>query len=789
MFKNHLKIAARNLLKYKVYSFINIAGLAIGMACCLLILLYVQHELAYDHFHEKADRIYRILRHGRVQDSDYTIPVNPAPLAETLVREFPEVLAATRMLSVKAFAECVVKYADKQFVENRILFADSTFFDIFTFSLLLGNSRTALDKPNRVVITEAMAQKYFGDENPMGKTLRINIGGNADLAFTITGVAKDVPPNSHFHFDFLPSLVTLDWSRSTSWGQNAFYTYFLLSKGYSAAQLEAKLPQLVQKYIARTMQFDDRFFVQPLTAIHLRSNYDLELEPNSDIIYVYIFSIIAFIVLLSACINFMNLATARSANRVREIGVRKVLGASRGQLLRQFLSESTILSVIAVLFAVGLLELFLPLFNRLAERQIAVDFTSNSFLLAGLIGMGLLVGILAGSYPAFFLSSFRPIVALRGKPQQGTRGAWLRSGLVFLQFAISIVLIIGTFVVERQLHYVRNKRLGFDKEHVVVISRASALGPRWQAFKHELMWSPNVIHTAGSSSVPGRYFDSTVFEAEGMDESQRLWYVFADEGFIETMGMEMVAGRNFSPEFATETSAFILNETAVKKLGWENAVGKKLAGNARTGAIIGVVKDFHFESLHQEIHPLVMLFATSPSYLSVRVRQANLHQTLTFLEEKWRSFVPDQPFEYSFLDEAFDKLYRSEERLEQIFGYFSTLAIFIACLGLFGLASFTAEQRTKEIGIRKVLGASVASILFLLSKDFGKLVLLANFIAWPVAWYAMNRWLQNYAYRIEIGWWVFALAGGLALIIAFATVSTQAFKAALANPVQVLRYE
>jgi len=526
----------------------------------------------------------------------------------------------------------------------------------------------------------------------------------------------------------------------------------------------------------------------------LHSHLAYEIEPNGNVIYVYIFSAIAVIILLIACINFMNLATAHSASRSREIGVRKVLGSNRSQLVRQFLSESILMSCIAFLLALVLVELLLPTFNRLAGKQVETEYLGNAPVSLIIVGLALLVGMLAGSYPAFLLSSFHPVAALKGKLSASKSAAGIRSGLVVFQFAISIALIVGTLVVQQQLQYFQSKNLGFEKEQVLVIKKAHALMGKYETFKQELLQNSSVISAAISHTIPGKLFGLNGYHIENdpPEKSYSMNVLYADYDFVKTMGMEVIAGRDFSREFAKDTSAVLLNEAAARLLGWSEPMGKQLlmpGDKTWRGAVVGVVKDFHFASLHQEIRPLVIHNAAYAQFLSLRMRSENIPATLAFIASKWRAFAPEQPLDYFFLDENFNGLYQAEQRTGKIAGAFTVLAVFIAVLGLFGLASFAAEQRTKEIGIRKVLGASVAGIVRLLSKEFVKLVLVANLIAWPIAYYVMNKWLQDFAYRINIGWWVFALAGGIALIIALLTVSTQAIKAALANPVEALRYE
>lgn len=804
MLKSYLKIALRNLLKHKAYSFINIAGLAVGLACCLLISLYVKDELSYDRYHAKADRIFKVATEVRSAEKQSQFALTPAPLAEALARDFPEVETTTRLFTF--FGEGLVRYGEKRFNEPRIYFGDSTFFDVFSIPLLRGEIKTALAQPNTVVLSESAARKYFGSNDPLGKTLSIN---NDGLDLQVAGVMQDIPANTHFHCDFLISLSTTRMSRNPSFITNInFHTYAVLRPNASAQTLEAKFPEAIKKYVAAQVAarfgqsfeeftaagIETKWQLVPITDIHLRSRREYEIEANGNIATVYLFAAIAAIVLLIACINFMNLAAARSASRAKEIGVRKVIGSNRLQLLRQFLTESLLLSFLALLAGLVLVELFLPTFNQLAGKQIETSFFANAASIAILLGVTLLVGLLAGSYPAFVLSAMRPVLVLKSSSPVSASGTWIRRGLVVFQFAISVALIAGTFIVHSQLGFVLNRSLGFDKEQVLVIKRASALGQQRETFKQRLLQNPSVNNVAASTTLPGKLYGRSTYRALGApaENSHAMHEMYVDENFLPTLGIALKSGRNFSREFATDTSAVILNEAAAKLFGWANPLGQTLTQPGDSlwrAAVIGVVKDFHFESLHKPIQPLVILHQPFFQYLSVRLRPENFAATVQAVESLWKEFVPQQPFEFSFLDQDFDAQYRAEERTGKIFGLFAALAIFIACLGQFGLASHTIQKRTKEIGVRKVLGASATSIVGLLSKEFVRLVVMAVLIAAPMAYYIMNRWLQDFAYRIEIGWWVFALAGGVALLIALITVSTQAIKAALANPVEALRYE
>ena len=814
MFKNYLKIAARNLLKHRAYSFINVLGLAIGMACCILIMLYVQHELSYDRHHKNAERIFRVAADIKFGGNHYQMAVAPAPMAEALVRDFPEVASAARFRNYGS--SLVKKEGGENLKEERVIFADNAIFEIFTLPLLNGEAKTALIAPNTVVISQATAKKYFRDTDPVGQTL---IFDNND-AYKVTGVFADMPENSHFHFDFIAALTGSDESRNPLWIGNNFSTYLLLKDGADVATLENKFPAMVEKYLGPMAQQHlgvslkefraqgnfANYYLQPLRDIHLHSDLSVEFEPNGSIKYVYIFSAIAFFILLIACINFMNLSTARSASRSREVGIRKVVGSYRRQLIGQFLAESIFLSLIALFFAMVFVELILPAFNKLAEKNLQTFYLDNWPLLAALVGLALFVGVIAGSYPAFILSGFKPISVLKGRASAGARSGTFRSMLVVFQFAASVILIVGTLIIKQQLYYIQNKSLGFNKEQVIVLHDAYALGENLRAFKTEALRHPSLMSgtVSGYLPVPSNRSD-TGFWPEGQASSSsntvsmQIWSI--DEDYLKTLGLEIAAGRGFSEEFGGDSSSVILNESAAKKFGFEDPLGKRInsfvfrygqgvdPNSFETFTIVGVVKDFHYSSLRDNIGALGFRLGRSRGLISFRFNAEDVAGVVAFLKTKWQEFGPNQPFAYSFLDERFNDMYRAETRIGAVFSVFAGLAIFTACLGLFGLASFTTEQRTKEIGVRKVLGATVSNVTVLLSKDFVKLVLLANLLAWPVAYFAMNKWLQDFAYRINLSWWMFALAGALALLIAVLTVSFQAIKAALGNPVVALRYE
>ncbi|UCH62033.1 MAG: ABC transporter permease [Fidelibacterota bacterium] len=812
MFKNYITIALRNILRHKTYSFINIFGFTIGIASCLLILLYITHEMSYDRFHEKADRTYRLAGDAKIGNAEVATAHSPAPTAAGFRNEFPEVEDATRFFNP---GEQVTRYQDKLFNETGLLYADDNFFGVFDFRLLQGDPATALLEPNSIVLTEESALKYFGTEPAIGEILTI---GNDNTAYEVTGVVQNPPDNSHFDFNMLLSMSSSDRGESDVWLNLFLYTYIVLREGNSPEALEAKFPGLYQKYMAPQLQqfagiswedFEEQgnrigFFLQPLTSIHLHSNLDSELSPGGNPINLYIFSAIALFILLIACINFMNLSTARSASRAREVGVRKVLGSARSNLVRQFITESILFSILATILAIGVVELVLVPFNNIAGINLTFRLFNHWWMTASLVALTILVGIIAGSYPAFYLASFKPVDVLKGENRVGKQSGRFRSGLVVFQFAFSIGLIISTMLVFRQLGYVRNKDLGFDKENVIIIPNINRLGNRVAAFRQELKEQSPIINASTSSAIPAHSgFGGTLFKAEPpedtgegptfTEEDQEFNNFSADYDYLETMKMELIGGRNFSPEFASDSAAFIINEAVARRFGWEDPVGRDIYVTGWEGQpryrVVGVIKDYHFESLHKDIKPVVMSLGTTGNYLMARIQPGDVNKTLTMIEDKWREFAPNIPFDYSFMDEDFDALFRAEQSFGRIVSYFTGLTIFIACLGLFGLAAFTAERRTKEVGIRKALGASVPQVVGLLGKEFTTLLLIANVIAWPIAWYAMSKWLQNFAYRISLSWWTFLVAGALALLIALVTVSYQAVKAATANPVEALRYE
>jgi putative ABC transport system permease protein len=774
------------LRRYKAYSLINIIGLAIGMAACLLLFLWVQNELSYDRYHQKTGRIYRVISQWESEGQLERFAGTSAPLGPALVNEFPDIEKAVRF-GTNGF---LISYENKRFFEN-VFFADPELFDVFTFPLIKGDPEAVLKEPHSIIISEEMKEKYFGEEDPIGKIINLDEFGD----FKITGVLKNIPPNSHFRFDFLGSFYDYAARHFDQWGMSNYWTYVLTSKNFDQDKFKEKLPEFVEKYRGKEVRYKYKvtYPLQSLASIRLHSNLRGEIEPNSDIETIYIFSAVALFILLIACLNYINLSTARYASRAREVGLRKVIGASRPQLINQFLGESLLFSFIAVLLAVALAEVFLPLFNSLSGKRLVFDYFKNLILLPGLIITALFAGLAAGSLPAFYISALQPVRALKGMLKASSRVSWLRRSLVLSQFVISIIFIFCTITISNQLSYMRNKKLGFDKEHVVNIPiyDKNAL-QRYETIKNEFLENPRILGVSASSYFPGKvsWYQSYWYEGMSDKENPMIRWISVDHDFLPTFGIELVSGRNFSRDFPSDVKgAYILNESAVKEISWVSPLGKQFR-IIEKGTVVGVVKNFHFKSLHQRIEPFALYLCPEYfEYFSVRISPEGIPQTLDFLKNKWQELVPNQLFQFSFLDEDFDSLYKAEMRLEKIFGIVTSLAIFIACLGLFGLAAFTAEQRTKEIGVRKVLGASVSGIFLLLSREFTRWVLVANVIACPVAYYVMSRWLQNFAYRINIGPWVFILAAGMALLIALLTVSYQAIRAALANPVESLRYE
>ena len=803
MFRNYLTVGLRNLLRYKGYSSINVLGLAIGIACCILILLYVQDELSFDQYHEKSDRIYRLAESATIAGRPIEAAVTPPPWAPVLVEEYPEIEQITRIKPPGS--RWLIRYKENRFYERYFIFADSSVFDIFTIPLVQGNAKTVLSEPHAVVLSESMADKYFGDENPIGKV----ITGDDLYDFTVKGIMEDMPGNSHLHFDFLASYASLApnklYNEPATMQSHGFnhdlYTYLLLREGQAPEDLERKFPGFLDKHLGDQLEGTGiiaRPFLQPLTDIHLRSNMEAEIGPNSDIRYVYIFSSLAVFVLLIACVNFMNLSTARSARRAQEVGIRKVLGAQRQQLISQFTGESILLSVIALVIALTLVHLLLPQFNVVSGKALEMDYQST-WLVPILVAIALLTGIVAGGYPAFILSSFSPVAVLTGALKAGSSQSLLRKILITLQFIVSIIMIIGTAVVLDQLKYMQNKNLGFDKENVVIVRLPDAEAIKgYPAFKNAVLQYPEVLNVSSSSSVPGEQPSITLMTPEGVPEDQSPAYqlIRTDYDFTETLGIEMAAGRTFSREFGSDSTACLINMATARSLGWENPVGRTIGWAGAPDSIppfevIGVMEDFHNKSLHQPIEPLViLLLSDAASFMEIRLGGNNVTRGLEILQDEWRKIYPSHPaMEYSFLDADLEQLYIAEQRMGSVFIAGAVLSILIACLGLLGLSSFMAEQRTREIGVRKVLGATVSNVILLLSRDFTRLILLAFVVGAPAGYYVMQTWLEDFPYRVELSLGVFIFAGLAALLIAWLTVGYQAFKAASSNPADAVHGE
>jgi putative ABC transport system permease protein len=805
MFKNYLKIAFRNLWKNKAFSAINIIGLATGLAVCLLIVLYVVDELSYDKYNVNADRIYRIEGDLFFNGSQFSSASAPEPLALTLLKDYPQI---EQMVRFNYPGDILIKKGDANIQDHHAVFADSTFFKMFTIPMVAGNPSTALNEPNSIVIDETTAKKYFNSTDVVDKFLYVDNSTNCK----ITGVIKDIPQQSHFHFSFIRPLRDTYRGNADNWLSNNVQSYILVKPGLTQATAQGFVDATINNYLSKQLQavvntsLKDlqqkgnhfRYPLMPLTAIHLNSNKSYEFEANGNKAYVYIFSVIAIFILLIACVNFMNLSTARSANRAKEVGIRKVAGSARSHLIIQFLTESVLLSFFSLLIALILAALLLPLFNQLAGKEMFASSLYSSWLLPVLMALVFVVGCIAGSYPAFYLSSFQPIEVLKGKIAKGFKISWLRSSLVVFQFSISIILIVGTIVIYNQLDYIRSRKIGYNRDQVLVLHNTYTLDKQANAFRESLLNIPGVENATVTSDIPtGQNFNQNGWFRDATFDATKaiiMTNFYIDENYVPTLGMEMAKGRNFSKDFPSDSTGIILNEAAVNLLGFKDPLKETMyrPDNDNKPAafhVVGVVKDFNYNSMHDKVGPLVMELANNTGSISLRINSKNIPSLIRSIESKWNSMAPGQPFSYTFLDADFNSVYNAEQRTGKLFISFAVFAIFIGCLGLFGLVSYAAEQRTKEIGIRKVLGAKVSGIVTMLSKDFAKLVLVASFIAFPVAWWAMSKWLQSFAYRINISLWVFVAAGLTAIVIALITVSFQAIKAAIANPVKNLRTE
>jgi len=802
MIRDYIKTAYRSLVKNKGFTFLNVFGLSVGLATCLLIVFYVADELSYDKYNTKADRIYRMTIDAKLNGNAGIYATSEAPWKNIIQTSFPQVEKVARLVDKNGLFMSPQKFYIKKnngdILERRIVFTESSLFDVFTLPMIDGSPSTALDEPNTAVITESTAKKYFNKVNVVGQTLTIN-----DTAiYKITGVIKDIPTQSHFNYDFFLSYSSRPESKATNWGYAGLHNYLLLKPGTDVKKLEGELTKIDIKssYNPSTWTSGDNHLLVKLTAlpdIHLRdaaSQYPV--GKGGNIQYVYIFSLVAVFILLIACVNFMNLSTARSSNRAKEVGVRKVLGSARKYLVAQFLTESVLVTLISAIIAVFLAWALLPLFNQMADKQLSITPHTFTWLLPALLVIVLVVGFLAGSYPALYLSAFQPIEVLKGKIAKGFKAGFLRSFLVVFQFSISIFLIIGTLVIYNQLNFIHNKNLGFNRNQVLVIKNSNVLGKEAKILKNNLKQLPGVLNATMSSYQPTGDEDlkTGLFPHRKIDIKEDILTEFwsVDEDYINTMGLKLTNGRNFSKDMSSDTAAMIVNEAFVRKLGQKDPLNKDIfrySYGLQQYHIIGVVRDFNFASLKDNIGPLAMIYDTDNGAISVKLRTANLSGLMSQIEGQWKNLSPNRPFTYSFMDQDFDATYRVEQRFGTMFISFSSLAIVIACLGLFGLAAYAAEQRNKEIGIRKVLGANVSMIVGMLSMDFIKLVFISILIASPLAWYAMNKWLQGFAYRVEFHWYLLAIAGATAIFIAFITISFQSIKAALGNPVDSLRSE
>jgi putative ABC transport system permease protein len=800
MLKNYIKVIVRNFVKQKAYAIINIVGFSGGLATCILILLYVIHELSYDKFHSTADRIYRIGVEGNLSGQNVKYPLSNLGTGPAMQKDFYEVESFTRLYPLPKIP---IKYGENHFFEERIAYVDPHFFEVFSYTLIQGNPNKALEAPYSIILTRDMAEKYFGDDNPLGKKLKLN----NRYDYSVTGIMENFPENSHIKLDFLCSIETyyvINDRDVQEWTNFNNYTYLLLRDNVSAGAFVSKFPAFIDNYLPNLKKLlggELNYFIQPVTDIHLYSNLGYEMPGNSDIAYVYIFSAVALFILLIACINFMNLATARSAGRAKEVGLRKVMGAEKHMLVKQFLVESMLTCIVSLTVAVVLIRLALPFFNSISGMKLKIPFGEVPWLIPAFIGFALITGLLAGSYPAFFLSAFEPVNVMRGTLKSGTAGNRFRSVLVIVQFVISIALLSGTGIMLNQLRFMKNKNLGFNKENVIVIPiMDQSIRERIRDIKSEIRSNSDVIDVCSASDLPGEYPDYSAFVPEGytLEQTQLMHRINGDPDLVTTLGMKIIAGRNFSIEFSTDPEdAIIINETAAKKYGWDNPIGKKIGfftddkmAEVRYRNVVGVVQDFHVRSLHDKILPL--LLTNESDYLeeiAVRINTSNVSDVLNFLKEKWTKFDPNRPFDYYFLDSHFNQQYQSEENLQKIIGYFTLFAIFIACLGLYGMASFMAEQRFKEIGIRKTLGASVSNILVLISKDVVKLIIIANILALPIAYYVFHRWLESFAYRTKISALTFLVSAALVFFIGYSTIAYQSIKAALLNPVDAIRTE
>ena len=801
MIRNYLKVALRNILKYKFFSAINVLGLSIGMACCLFIFIYVVDELSYDKFHKDVDNLYRVALQGKIAGQEILTTNSSWPVGPTMQEEITGITDALRIWPRRA--GLVFKNDDKSFTEKEVIYADSNFFEFFNFSLIEGDPATALKEPRTVVLTPDMAAKYFGSENAIGKLLTI---GNSNESFKVTGIVEPAPSNSHFHFNAIISFMSARGLLFEGWTGNSLQTYVRKDASTDSKLINTRLDELVEKYVGPEVEqglgfsFEEfkkqggeyGYFIYPLTDTHLYSTLQDDVEPGGDIKYVYTFSLIGIFILVIACINFMNLSTAKSAGRAKEVGLRKTLGSARSQMIWQFISESIIYSLVAILIALAACYLTLPYFNLISGKSLTLQALSSGPFLISVFALVIFVGFVAGSYPAFYLTSFNAVEVLKGKMRAGMKSKGVRSTLVVVQFAISIFLIIATAVVLQQLNYLQSKNLGMDKQNVIILQNTSRLDTNIEAFKNTVKQISGVQNASFTNNTFPGVNNTTIFREKGVEQDRLCGTYFADYDHLDVMKFELQDGRFFSKDFLTDSSAVLINEAAVREFGWTDPLNKEILSfngpEPVTLKVIGVLKDFNFESLKNEVRPMILAFRNTSNFLMVRYN-GDPGTVIESIKGVWADYASGDPFEYTFLDQDFDALFRAEQRLKNIFMVFAGLAIFIACLGLFALAAFTTEQRTKEIGIRKALGASVPNLTLLLSKEFTILVMVSFVPAAAAAWYFTNSWLQDFAYRINVNPLIFVLGGVLAFLVAWLTVGFQAIKAATANPVNSLRYE
>jgi len=795
MLKNYFLIAFRNLKRNSLYSFINIMGLAVGLTCCLLIISYVSYELSFDKPHLKNDRIYRVYINAFWGDNEANIGVTPNIVAPILQSQFPEVERVVRVYNIGKFSPQIVKVGDEIFQEKNFYYADSSIFDVFTFHPVYGKMEGSLDRPNTLVLTRSASQKYFGNTNPVGKIVKVN--GNRD--YEITAVVEDMPNNVHFRFDMVGSFQGLRWAKpeNYSFGSANFYTYVLLNKGVDNTRFEENVANYLEDNYGKEWRKEGFYYylkMEPLRDIYLRSVITEDIDKKSDIRYVYLFSAIAVFVLVIACINYMNLSTARGSERAKEVGMRKMMGARQGELTGQFLGESSIVSAVAIILGIIMVELLLPLFRELSGRPLNVDLTDPTIYTSLLI-LWIFISLIAGLYPAVVLSAFKPSTVLKGSFKSSKKGSILRKVLVVIQFSISIFLIAGTAVIYKQMQFIQNKKIGYDKDHILAVPLDSKIVEQLNTFKTEFKRIPEVKSVTASSETPvdvkGGY--SYTFDGQPDDQKTSVTAIAVDFDFVGTLGLELVAGNDYSQEdMQKEENTFLLNEAAAKESGrsMEDLLGTRIHLNGRNGVIKGVIKDFNYTSMYREIGPMVLFLEPWQfNYMMIRVSGNNIQNTLSALEGKWKEMAPQRPFAYHFLDQEFERLYSSEMKVSGLFTVFAVIAIFVACLGLLGLAAYMASQRAKEISVRKVMGGSVSSIVMLLTLDFAALVVIAFVIAAPLAWFFMNGWLNDFAYRTSFGLGTLLISGAIAFLVAWGTVAYQAIRAATVNPVDVLRYE